>query len=82
MAKDRSPEQMKKLREYDKKHFRLVQIKTKVREAEILKAYVQERGESLTRFLVRAAMNQIHNDAKDDVRAKNFIEENKDFFDK
>ena len=82
MSRVRTTEQKKALREYDLKHYKLVQIKPKVQEAEILKAYVQERGESLTRFLVRAAMNQIQNDAEDDIRAKKFIEVNKDFFDK
>lgn len=47
---------------YDSKTYDLIRIKPKIEEAEKIRAYAESRGESITRFLVRAAFETIERD--------------------
>jgi F0F1-type ATP synthase membrane subunit b/b' len=47
---------------YDAKTYELMQTKPTKEEAAIIRDHAKKRGESLTRFVVRAANNQIERD--------------------
>ena len=57
-----TPAQRRAKDKYDKKTYKPMQIKPLISEAERIHAHADERGETLTRFLVRAAETQIEID--------------------
>ena len=57
-----SKSQQKATKKYNAKTYMEITIKPKIEEGESIRAHVKERGESMTRFLVRAATNQIAKD--------------------
>ena len=44
---------------YDSKTYELLRVKPNKEEATTIRAHAEQQGESLTRFVVRAAYNQI-----------------------
>ena len=47
---------------YDAKTYDLMRVKPSKEEGATIRAHAEKRGESLTRFVVRAAYNQIQSD--------------------
>ena len=74
MARKRTPEEMAIIRKYDSETYQLVQIKPKIEEAERMREYAKERGESLTRLVVRSVDTQIFEDAKMDAAVLEMVE--------
>ena len=60
-----SKAQQEATKRYEKKHYRQMTIKPKIEENDHIRAHAAERGESLTRFLVRAAKTQIDIDTSE-----------------
>ena len=60
-----TPAQRRARDKYEKKTYKAMQIKPLIAEAERIRTHIEERGESLTRFLVRAAETQIELDKAD-----------------
>ena len=54
-----TPAQRRAKDKYEKKTYKPMQIKPLIAEAERIRMHIEERGESLTRFLIRAAETQI-----------------------
>lgn len=65
-----TPAQRKAHKKYEKKTYSEIKIKPKVAESERIRKHATERGESLTRFLVRSAETQIEMDKNDDITPK------------
>lgn len=61
-----SEAQKKATKKYEQKVYAPIKIKPKKAETEKIRKHAGERGESITRFLVRAADTQIDIDNKND----------------
>ena len=57
-----SEAQRRAKKKYEAKTYKEMRIKPKIEEAERIHAHAEEHGETLTRFLVRAAETQIEPD--------------------
>lgn len=71
-----TPAQRRAKDKYDAKTYKELRIKPKIEEAERITAHAEGRGESLTRFLVRSAENQIALDNQSKEELLRALEEN------